>query len=243
MSDELAARIRSMLETEGWMPGERLGSERELAVTLGVTRSRLRVALDILRGERVVRALIGRAGGIYVADARLERNLDGSPSLPEIARVQGVQLATRVLDLDLVPATPRDRRVLLLQSDERVYRLRRVREAGGTPLSIEENRLPEFRFPRLAQHDVTQLGRVAREAYGFTTGRVAEVLEVIQAAPAIAALLGLDAGSAIVRIRRVSYNSAEEPTELAFEYFDGSRMRFHLRPYGFEGNVHRTPPR
>lgn len=237
---DLAARIRARIASEGWMAGERLGTERGLAEQLGVSRSRLRGALDILREERLVRALIGRAGGIYIADGRLERNLDSSPSLPDIARVQGIELASRVLDAVVTSATPRDRRILHLKSGESVIRLRRIREANNAPLSLEENRLPETRFPDLLSHDLRQLGRVARESYGFIAGHVTETLEIVPASTKIAVLLKVSPAHPVARIRRISFDAVSDPTELAFEHFDAYRMRFHLHAFGFEGNVHRS---
>ena len=67
-AEELATCLRTTLRDEQWSAGERLGSERQLAEQVGVTRSRLRDALDILVAEGLIRRLIGRSGGIYVFD-------------------------------------------------------------------------------------------------------------------------------------------------------------------------------
>lgn len=221
------------------MPGERIGSERELAKRLDVSRARLREALQILRAEGSVRALIGRAGGIYAADRRIERNLNAAPSLPDIMRVQGFRGETRVLEAARYGASPQDRRALDLPRDADVFRIRRLRLADAVPLSLEENRLPVVRFPGLLEHDLTHLGRVASTVFGFSSGRTDETLEVVHASCGHAELLALEQGSPLVRIRRLSFSNDGIPTELGFEYFAAYRMRFHLRRFGIVGNAHR----
>ncbi|OLP52895.1 GntR family transcriptional regulator [Rhizobium rhizosphaerae] len=61
----LAERIETIMSENGLAPGDRLPSERQLAFTLGVSRSSLREALQMLisRGRLVSR----QGGGTYVA--------------------------------------------------------------------------------------------------------------------------------------------------------------------------------
>ena len=56
-------------------PGERLGSDRDLAASLGVSRSTLRHALGALYDEGVVRRVPGRGGGTFVSQSKIERDL------------------------------------------------------------------------------------------------------------------------------------------------------------------------
>src|SRR5206468_2978859 len=78
-------------------PGERLGAERELAERLGVSRSTVRAALADLERSGVVRRTRGRAGGIFVADRKVERDLTSLAGLPAYLRRQGFQSDARVL--------------------------------------------------------------------------------------------------------------------------------------------------
>ncbi|WP_428860377.1 GntR family transcriptional regulator [Bifidobacterium dentium] len=58
-TSELVYRIRD----QELQPGERLGSERALAQSLGISRSDLRMALAVLGASHEVIRKIGRAGG------------------------------------------------------------------------------------------------------------------------------------------------------------------------------------
>lgn len=67
-SEQIALEIRRHLERSRLQPGERLGSESELAAEFGVSRPTLREALRLLSSSHLIRATQGRNGGIFVAN-------------------------------------------------------------------------------------------------------------------------------------------------------------------------------
>ena len=75
-TSELVYRIRARIREQELLPGEKLGSERALADSLGVSRSDLRNALTVLESDHEIIRKIGRAGGIVISDGRLERNIN-----------------------------------------------------------------------------------------------------------------------------------------------------------------------
>src|SRR4051794_21107537 len=66
-SHQIALEIRRYLEREGLQPGDRIGTEQELASEFGVSRPTLREGLRLLASSHLIRAGRGRAGGIFVA--------------------------------------------------------------------------------------------------------------------------------------------------------------------------------
>ena len=66
-SEQVALEIRRYLARRDLRPGERLGTEQELAAEFGVSRPTLREALRLLAGSHLVRASRGPGGGIFVA--------------------------------------------------------------------------------------------------------------------------------------------------------------------------------
>src|SRR6059058_3529416 len=96
----LAARDRLLGAMPG--PGERLGAERELAERLGVSRSTVRAALADLERSGVIRRTRGRAGGIFVADRKVERDLTSLAGLPAYLRRQGFQSDARVISTAMI---------------------------------------------------------------------------------------------------------------------------------------------
>src|SRR6188768_2063129 len=66
-SHQIALEIRRYLEREGLQPGDRIGTEQELADEFGVSRPTLREALRLLSASHLIRVGRGRSGGIFVA--------------------------------------------------------------------------------------------------------------------------------------------------------------------------------
>jgi GntR family transcriptional regulator, transcriptional repressor for pyruvate dehydrogenase complex len=66
-SERIAHEIRLYLETNDLQPGDRIGTEKELAREFGVSRPTLREAVRLLTGTHLIRVTQGRTGGIFVA--------------------------------------------------------------------------------------------------------------------------------------------------------------------------------
>src|ERR1700758_1253534 len=65
-SEQIAHEIRMHIERAGLEPGDRIGTEHELAREFGVSRPTLREGLRRLAGSHLIRVQKGRAGGVFV---------------------------------------------------------------------------------------------------------------------------------------------------------------------------------
>ena len=74
-ADEVRRRLLGMIERGSLQPGQKLESERELAISTGVSRSTLRQALAALEESGAIRRVPGRGGGTFIAAAKVERDL------------------------------------------------------------------------------------------------------------------------------------------------------------------------
>ena len=94
-SHQIALEIRRYLEREGLQPGDRIGTEQELATEFGVSRPTLREGLRLLASSHLIRVGRGRAGGIFVArtpgvvavGARLELPRRFSLVIPDVEQL------------------------------------------------------------------------------------------------------------------------------------------------------------
>lgn len=66
-AEQLALAIQRYIQSSNLQPGDRLGTEDELAKRFGVSRLTLREALKTLAGGRLIRASRGPGGGIFLA--------------------------------------------------------------------------------------------------------------------------------------------------------------------------------
>src|SRR5918912_1857420 len=173
----LAARDRLLGEIRAGRPGpgERLGAERELAERLGVSRSTVRAALGELERSGAVRRVRGRAGGIFVGERKVERDLTSLAGLPAYLRRQGFESDARVLSTATVEADEETADALGLDDGALVLEVVRVRLADREPISLERALFPADRFPGLLDRSLAgSLYELLREHYGLHTGEAEE---------------------------------------------------------------------
>jgi GntR family transcriptional regulator, transcriptional repressor for pyruvate dehydrogenase complex len=137
-SDEIAGLIRRWLEEQRLEPGERIGTEQEMADEFGVSRPTLREALRLLSASHLIRVGRGRTGGVFVASTPSEgmsRNV--SESIALMLAAQSISM-DELLDARLSLEVPIAGRAAVNADEEAVARLEAAIEAAvghkpGTP--------------------------------------------------------------------------------------------------------------
>lgn len=227
--------IRVLIREQELQPGERLGSERALAKSLGVSRSDLRTALAVLESSHEVIRKIGRAGGTVVSDGRLERNINTVESLPTIARRQGVRVSSKVLQAVIAPASPSDVRLLRLPGEHpMIYDIIRLRYIEDRPLSLEQTHLPAYLFPQFLTRDLTApFYTMFEREYGIRPCTVDEMLESVVGDEHENELLDIDPGTPLMRIHRIAYAADGCPFERAIDMYIADQVRFTMHHSGY----------
>ena len=222
-----AARDRLETEVEASRPGERLGTERELAERLGVARSTIRTALADLERNGVVRRARGRAGGIFVAERKVERDLTSLTGLPSYLRRQGFESDARVLSTATLEADAEPAAALGV---DLVLEVVRVRLADGDPISLERASFPAERFPGLLDRSLSgSLYELLQSEYGLEPGEAEERIEVVTAGATEARLLGVPRGAPLLTVARTTWDVDGRPFERSHDLFRGDRARIVVR--------------
>jgi GntR family transcriptional regulator len=228
----LAARDRLLAEIGDGRPGpgERLGAERDLAERLGVSRSTIRAALGDLERNGVVRRLRGRAGGIFVAERKVERDLTSLAGLPAYLRRQGFASDARVLSTATIEADAETAAALGLAAAGLVLEVVRVRLADGEPISLERALFPADRFPGLLDRSLGgSLYELLAAHYGLVPGEAEERIEVVAAGAAEARLLELRRGAPLLAVARTAWDADGRAFEHSHDLFRGDRARIVVR--------------
>ena len=221
----LAARERLLAALPG--PGQRLGAERELAERLGVSRSTIRAALADLERGGVIRRSRGRAGGIFVAERKVERDLTSLAGLPAYLRRQGFQSDARVLRTATIDADDDAHQALRA---ELVHEVVRVRLADGEPISLERACFPAERFPDLLDRSLAgSIYELLETQYALEPGEAEERIEVVAAGAEEARLLGLRRGAPLLAVERTAWDAAGQPFERSHDLFRADRARVVVR--------------
>jgi GntR family transcriptional regulator len=230
LAEEARRRLVSMIETGMLRPGDRLGTERELAAQLAVSRSTLRQVLAVLAQSGVVRRVPGRSGGTFVAHVKVDRDLSMIVGVPEYLRRQGFVAGTQVLSATMTSADDLTAKGLSMQPRSLVVDIARIRLADGVPLSLERARFPADLFPGLLALPLGgSLYDLLDEHYGFRPDEVVEHLDVAEAATDQAALLGVPPGAPLLAITRTSSTASGTVFEYSYDLFRSDRTRVTFR--------------
>jgi GntR family transcriptional regulator len=222
-------RLRRDIAAGELAPGARLGAEREIAERLGVSRSTIRAALAELERAGVIRRVRGRGGGIFVAERKVERDLTSLAGLPAYLRRQGFASDARVIST-ATAAAGEDAVALVLDPDDLIHEIVRVRLADGEPISLERATFPAGRFPGLLDHSLSgSLYELLQSQFGLDPGEAEEQIEVVAAGAAEARLLGIARGAPLVAIARTAWDADGTPFEHSHDLFRGDRVRIVVR--------------
>ncbi|WP_459791109.1 GntR family transcriptional regulator [Arthrobacter sp. AD-310] len=227
------AALARYASTERFNPGELMGSERALAERLGVGRSVLRQAIERMEAEGTVRRVLGRSGGVFFNDGRIQRHLNTVEGVPQMVLHQGRTISTQVLRTEMGLPQPDERRNLRLNGGDAVLRIQRLRLVDDVSWSLDLSVLPAARFPGLLNHPLTgSLYHLLTAEYGLELDRADETVEAVPATDDQAEVLQVPAGSALLEIRRLSWDVQGAPVEYAHDFFRADRTRVHMQKYG-----------
>ncbi len=219
-------------------PGDRLPTEHDLAAWLGVSRMTLRHALGELARRGLVTRAVGRHGGTFVAEPKLEQDLTTLAGFSEQLRRHGMVAGARVLTAQRRPASPAAATALELDEGDPVYQVRRIRLADGRPIALEHSLFPEAPFPGLLQCELGgSLYELLEVKYGLRPHRAKEILEPVTAGAREAEVLEVAEGAALMLVERTAYAKSGQPLEFARDLFRGDRTRLVM----WTSDLPRTP--
>jgi len=218
LSDAIAAGTLS--------PGDRLPTEHDLAAWLGVSRMTLRHALAELALRGLVTRTVGRGGGTFVAEAKLEQDLTTLAGFSEQLRRHGKAAGARVLAAAEIPASAAAAAALELADGDPVIEVRRIRLADGKPVVIEHSLFPAVLCPDMLESRLDgSLYELLEDKYGLRPYRARESLEPVVAGVREAEALEIDEGAPLMLVERTAYSITGRPLEFARDLFRGDRTR------------------
>jgi GntR family transcriptional regulator len=223
-------RLEKMATAAGRAPGERLGGERDLAASLGISRATLRQALVALERDGVVSRVRGRGGGTFVAPRKVERDLSRIVGVPELLRDQGFTAGTQVVEAAVTGANEDVATALGLEPGGLVVEVVRIRLADAEPISLERARFPAARFPDLLGQPLGgSLYELFAQRYGARPADAVEHIEVVGAGDEEAAVLRVSPGAALLALTRTTYDDDGAAFEYSEDLFRADRTRLVVR--------------
>jgi len=228
---QIKERLILAIRSGEFEPHQRLPSERELSEQYGVSRMTVRQALQALVRDGLLYTRVGK--GTFVAEPKIDQQLRRLTGFSQDVTARGGKPGSRVLEAQVIEATPEVAAALRMTPNSEIIRLMRLRLSNGTPLAIETAHLPFARFPGLLSHDfaVESLYGVLEQEYGVALTEAEQVLEAAVADVDEVRLLELTPPAAVMRMQRLTVDSEGEPVEYVLSSYRGDRykFRFHLQ--------------
>lgn len=198
--------ILKKIQSGEYAVGSLIPSERDLGESFGISRMTVRQALNQLVQEGVLNREKGR--GTFVSRSKLEQK--NIMSFSEAVRRKGLAPSANVLHFGLEDAAEEVLDALGLKGGEKVYVLRRLRLAGGVPVGIEEDFLPQRYCPGFEKLDLTgSLYRLIKEQYDYAVHYMDNVIEASRPTREEKELLGMGGGVVpVIRVTGVNFTAS-----------------------------------
>jgi GntR family transcriptional regulator len=224
--------LTDLLRRRSFPPGSRLPGERELAARIGVSRSTLRKALDLLEDKGLLDRSPKR--GWFVPP-----NVVGEPpstlqSFSEMARARGLAPGAKVLSVRERSAAFEEAGRLRIAPAATVLELSRLRTLDRVPVCVDVSTVVLARVPRLAETDMTDrsLYETIEELSDVRIERSSYTLRADACGQAVADLLRIPPGSPILVGEELTYLTDGTPI-LA------GTMSYRSDAYRFEADLFR----
>lgn len=218
--------LKEKIESGVLEPNERLPSERDLENRHGISRMTARRALTELESEGYVYREQGK--GSYVAEPKLRQALSKLTSFTEDMRDRGLEPGAKVISKELITVEDQLSDKLMLDDEEKVFMLRRIRLADNEPLAIETSYLRSKFCPGIEEfnfHD-RSLYNTLKSEFGVNLGRAEQSVEANLASKFEADVLGVEKGSPMLTTERLTFlTDGETPIELARSTYRGDRYK------------------
>lgn len=228
--DPMYAQIVRTLATEidegRLRPFDKLPSEPELMARFGVSRVTVRLALRRLADAKLVVPRQGK--GTFVAGPVVEHELDVLRGFYDNLLRQGHRPRTELLAFESgVP--PEGAAAVLGATAPTVARFQRRYTLRGQPLALVSAQIAEA-GRRISRADAERnpIYGIVQKLLGLEVIRADVSVRAQSAAPAVASTLGVEPGSPLLVMRRVSYARQGKPCEAAEICVVPERYEFRL---------------
>ncbi len=205
--------LRQMVTENPWPPGQALPGEHELASRHGVSRITIRRAMQQLEDERLIERR--RGSGTFVQRPRGGKRREQLRDLIENLLEMGEQTDVRLLEFAYCPAPPPAATALEVQPGTVVQKSVRVRSSGGVPFSYLTCWVPDDIGRHYGPDELASrpLLRLLEEA-GSPPAAASQVISAQLADSLVAPLLGVQPGSALIRVTRQVRDAAGRVIEV-----------------------------
>jgi GntR family transcriptional regulator len=221
--------LRDKIRDEVYPDGAPLPSELQLMRQYGVSRITAKRALDELAADGLVVRARGRGTRVRFSPPAppIRASVEG---LLENLLTMGLKTEVVLLDFDYVPATPDVAAALECAPGKIVQRAVRIRTIKGEPFSHLTTHVPETIGRSYSRHDLASKPLLSLlERMGVEVSRAEQTISAKLADAQVATHLGVEVGSALLKISRVVRDQAGRPVEFITGLYRPDRYHYTMQ--------------
>ena len=220
-------QMRKDIEEGVWKVGERIPSERDLALQFKVSRMTLRQAVQTLVDEGILERKVG--SGTYVSSKKVQESMVGIASFTDIMLSQGKKPTSKTISYHVKSASVSEAEKLKLTEETLVLRMERIRYADDIPICFEVATIPFNLVEHLSKLEITRsLYKALENEKELRVGHAEQTVSAMLASERIAEYLEIKRGEAILRLKQISYSTEGLPFEYVRSQYVGERFEFYL---------------
>lgn len=225
---QIKTLIMRGMQSGEWKPGEATPSELELAARFRVSQGTVRKAIDELAAENL---LVRRQGkGTFVATHSEEKIQYRFLRLQPEGGSDPVPMQRQFLDCRRIPAPADVAKALSLRAGEMAVEIRRTLSQSGCPIVLDDIWLPAQLFTGLTAQRMGDykgpLYGLFESEFGVRMIRAEEKIRAVAADAEVAGVLGIEAGSPLLSVERLSFTYGDKPVELRRGFYNTSTHHY-----------------
>lgn len=222
---QLMVRLKNDILAGVYPAGGRIPSEQALCDAYGVSRVTVRKALlDLVQEGMLVRR---QGKGTFVADKRLQRNLQHITSFSDACRAMGRTASAKVVSIGFEPVRPEDMDQLGVPEGSRVLEICRVRMCDSEPVMLEINRFPE-RYAFLERAALNQSLYDLLKEHGIIPSHAVHDISLGYATPLVCKHLGTHQNEALLILDETVLDQQQEPLHHSRQWIRGDKFTFRI---------------
>lgn len=226
---EIADVLMHEIQRGTWPAGEQLPPETELGRRFGASRNTVRESLRCLDRQGYIRRRRG-ARSTVVSTTPIESFVNSIESIDDMMHYS-TRTVPQIVAVDMIVAGEElsERLGVPLQSRWLRVQLLRLTHGSRTPVGYSETYIhPDYASITERLSESQPLYRMLAEQFQLNYARVEQMIEATAASPAVASLLGVAQGSAIMLARTEFVTETQVVAEIAFGHFPAKRYRMEI---------------
>ncbi len=221
--------LRKQILDGSLQPHQQMPSENQMIEMFGVSRITIRQALNELSNEGLIFRVHGK--GTFVSKPKAFQDLTHLESFGEAMQAHGYETFSKVIGVKELRASPPVAEKLQCVVGEKIVEVKRIRYLNREPMSVETSYFPADIGRRLSKADLStrDIFLVLENDFGILLGNAELVVGAHLADEVQARLLGLEPGSPMLHIERLTASAGGEPVSYEHLYHRGDSFRYKVK--------------